>query len=63
VTKVLPALDQEGPYYYCVMSWQHGHRLRRRARDRARLMRRVVMELATWRSGRIGSAAGSEAAG
>ena len=39
--------------------WQHGHRGSDLARARAMVVLRVVIDGATWRSGRIGSAAGS----
>ena len=40
-------------------AWQHGHRARVLARATMRRRRTVAIELATWRSGRIGGASGS----
>ena len=46
-----------------VMRWQQGQRGRVRAMARAIATRTEVIELVTWRSGRIGRTAGSVIAG
>ena len=46
-----------------VWRWQHGHRGMLRAMARAIAPRMDVIELGTWRSGRIGGAAGSTTGG
>jgi hypothetical protein len=43
--------------------WQQGQRDSLRARPRAMVMRMVVMEVCTWRSGRTGRSARSETFG